>query len=106
MTTMLTVLEPEGLYPDTSEEQRILGPDVRLLHGGGEQSIAQLPDAVCAEVDGLFIFRNWLSAADIARFPKLKVVVRMGVGYDRLDRAPRGARGSSVEQGYRDRRPP
>lgn len=94
--TMLTVLEPEGLYPDTSEEQRILGPGVRLLHGGGEESIAQLPDALCAEVDGLFIFRNWLSAADIARFPKLKVVVRMGVGYDRLDRAALAARGVTV----------
>ncbi|MBO1073057.1 C-terminal binding protein [Roseomonas marmotae] len=93
---MLTVLEPERLYPDTAEEQRILGPDVRVLHGGGEGSIAQLPDEVCAEVDGLFVFRNWLSAADIARFPKLRVVVRMGVGYDRLDRAALAARGVKV----------
>jgi C-terminal binding protein len=93
---MLTVLEPESLYPDTLEEQRILGPGVRLLQGGGEESIAQLPDAVCAEVDGLFVFRNWLGAADIARFPRLRVVVRMGVGYDRLDRATLAARGVTV----------
>jgi phosphoglycerate dehydrogenase-like enzyme len=93
---MLTVLEPEGLYPDTSEEQRILGPSVRLLHGGGEESIAQIPDEVCAQVDGLFVFRNWLSAADIARFPRLKVVVRMGVGYDRLDRETLASRGVTV----------
>jgi C-terminal binding protein len=93
---MLTVLEPERLYPDTSEEQRILGPGVRLLHGGGEASIGKLPDEVCASVDGLFIFRNWLHAADIARFPRLKVVVRMGVGYDRLDRAALAARGVTV----------
>ncbi len=93
---MLTVLEPEGLYPDTSEEQRILGPTVRLLHGGGEDSIAQLPDEVCAQVDGLFVFRNWLDATDIARFPRLKVVVRMGVGYDRLDRETLARRGVKV----------
>jgi C-terminal binding protein len=93
---MLTVLEPEGLYPDTSEEQRILGPDVRLLHGGGENALAELPDDICAQVDGLFVFRNWLDAADIARFPRLKVVVRMGVGYDRLDRATLESRGVKV----------
>ncbi|MEY4794381.1 MAG: hypothetical protein RL724_1317, partial [Pseudomonadota bacterium] len=29
----LTVLEPEGLYPDTDLEQRIMGPSVRILQG-------------------------------------------------------------------------
>ena len=27
----LTVLEPEGLYPETDLEQRIMGPGVRIL---------------------------------------------------------------------------
>ena len=93
---MLTVLEPERLYPDTAEEQRILGPRARLLHGGGEESLAGVPDAVAAEVDGLFVFRNWLPAEQIARFPKLKAVVRMGVGYDRLDREELARRGVTV----------
>jgi C-terminal binding protein len=94
----LTVLEPEGMYPDTALEQEVLGPDVRVLHGGAphDGSLDSLPDALCAEVDGLLIFRHWLRAADIARFPKLKVVVRMGVGYDRLDRATCAARGITV----------
>ncbi len=85
---MLTVLEPEAMYPDTVLEHEILGPTVRVLHGGAphDRDLSLLGDEVCAEVDGLFIFRHWLRAADIARFPKLKVVVRMGVGYDRLDR--------------------
>ncbi|WP_431282982.1 C-terminal binding protein [Humitalea sp. 24SJ18S-53] len=85
---MLTVLEPEAMYPDTSVEQEVLGRNVRILHGGAphDRDLSLLSDDVCAEVDGLFIFRHWLRAADIARFPKLKVVVRMGVGYDRLDR--------------------
>lgn len=93
---MLTVLEPEGLYPDTVLEDQIMGGRARLLRGGGPEGVEQLSDAACAEADGLFIFRHWLTAAQIARFPRLKVVVRMGVGYDRLDRAALAARGVKV----------
>jgi len=94
----LTVLEPEGMYPDTLLEQRILGPEVEVLHGGAPHtgSLDELSDEVCAKVDGLLIFRHWLKPHHIARFPKLKVVVRMGVGYDRLDRAACAARGITV----------
>lgn len=93
---MLTVLEPEGLYPDTTLEEEILGPNVRVIRGGGEGGVEELPDALCAEADGLFIFRHWLPGSQLHRFPKLKVVVRMGVGYDRLDRPALAARGIAV----------
>ncbi len=94
----LTVLEPEGLYPDTQLEQEVLGPDVEVLHGGAPHTgtLDALPDELCARVDGLLIFRHWLRAQDIARFPRLKAVVRMGVGYDRLDRAMLAERGVVV----------
>ena len=92
----LTVLEPEGLYPDTALEQEILGPGVRILQGNAKTSIAELPDSLLAEVDGLMTLRMWVPAEQIARFPKLKVVVRMGVGYDRVDRAACAARGITV----------
>ena len=49
----LTVLEPEGLYPDTSLEQRIMGPSVRILQGACKTSLAELPDAICQQVEGL-----------------------------------------------------
>ena len=94
----LTVLEPEAMYPDTRLEQEVLGPDVEILHGGAPHttSLDVLSEEVCAKVDGLLVFRHWLKPHHIARFPKLKVVVRMGVGYDRLDRAACAARGITV----------
>jgi len=47
-------------------------------------------------VDGLMTLRMPVPAEQVARFPKLKVVVRMGVGYDRVDRAACAARGILV----------
>lgn len=93
---MLTVLEPEGLYPDTTLDQRILGPGVRILQGNARTSLADLPDDLLAEVDGLMTLRMAVPADQVARFPKLKVVLRMGVGYDRVDRAACAARGIKV----------
>jgi C-terminal binding protein len=94
----LTVLEPEAMYPDTRLEQEILGPDVEVIQGGAPDTgtLDSLSDEVCARVDGLLIFRHWLRPHHLARFAKLKVVVRMGVGYDRLDRAACAARGITV----------
>ncbi|WP_270938395.1 C-terminal binding protein [Falsiroseomonas oryzae] len=94
----LTVLEPEAMYPDTTLEQEILGPEVEVLHGGAPHTgtLDALPDEVCARVDGLLIFRHWLKPHHVARFPRLKAVVRMGVGYDRLDRAACADRGIRV----------
>lgn len=92
----LIVLEPEALYEGTEIEDGILGPDVRLIRGGGAENLASLPHEVCAQADGLFVFRNWLKREDLERFPRLKVIVRLGVGYDRLDRVACAERGVTV----------
>jgi C-terminal binding protein len=42
------------------------------------------------------LFRHSFHAEQMARFPRLRVVVRMGVGYDRIDRAEAARRGITV----------
>jgi C-terminal binding protein len=93
---MLTVLEPESLYPDTLLEQRVMGPNVRILQGNARKAITELDDALCAEVEGLMTLRLAVPAEALAKFPKLRVVVRMGVGYDRVDRAECARRNITV----------
>ncbi len=92
---MTTVLYPEAMYPDDSVERKIFGEHVQILRRDVAR-LADLDPADCAVTDGLMIFRHWLTAEDAARFPRLRAVVRMGVGYDRLDRAALAARGVIV----------
>ena len=92
---MTTILYPEAMYPDDSEERRIFGPDATILRRD-TAVLADLSDADCAAVDGLMLFRQFLTAADLQRFTRLRAVVRMGVGYDRIDRAAAAAQGVLV----------
>jgi len=88
---MLTVLYPEMQYADESVEREIYGPDVRILWRDVE-FLAELPDADLAEIDGVLLYRQWARADEIARCPRLRVIVRTGVGYDRIDRQAAAAR--------------
>jgi C-terminal binding protein len=81
-----TVLYSENNYPDDSVERRIYGPDVRIIVPQASTSLADLSDADCAAAEGLMILRYKVTAADLPRFPKLRAICRMGVGYDNLDR--------------------
>ena len=81
----VTILYPEALYPDDSVERGIFGPDVNIVFRDTKQ-LSELSDADCAAADGLMVLRQPVTAADFARFTKLRCVVRMGVGYDRIDR--------------------
>jgi phosphoglycerate dehydrogenase-like enzyme len=81
-----TVLYSENLYADDSVEQRIYGPDIRAIFPRASASVADLSDADCAAADGLMIMRFKVTEADLRRFPRLRAICRMGVGYDILDR--------------------
>jgi phosphoglycerate dehydrogenase-like enzyme len=87
----VTVLYPEGQLPDDALEREVFGPDVRVLRREAG-ALAELPAADLAEVEGLMISRFTVTGADMARFPRLRAIVRMGVGYDRLDRPAAAAR--------------
>ena len=88
----VTVLYPEERQiPDDAVEREIFGPETRIIRRTAK-ALAELDDEACAAADGLMIMRFAVSAADIARFPRLKAIVRMGVGYDKLDRAAAAAR--------------
>jgi phosphoglycerate dehydrogenase-like enzyme len=85
--TAATVLYSENIYSDDSVERRIYGPDVRIIFPKASNSLADVSDADCAAADGLMILRYKVNARDLQRFPRLRAICRMGVGYDNLDRA-------------------
>lgn len=81
----VTVLYPENLLTDAALEREIFGDGVTLV-GREVAKLSDLDAADCAEVEGLMIQRLSVTQEDFARFPRLKCVLRMGVGYDRIDR--------------------
>ena len=88
----VTVLYPEDRQiPDETVEREIFGPELQIIRRT-KHALAELDPADCAEIDGLMIMRHAVSAADIERFPRLRAIVRMGVGYDKIDRPAAAAR--------------
>jgi phosphoglycerate dehydrogenase-like enzyme len=82
----VTVLYPEARQRTPDELERgVFGPDVQIVKRD-TGALAELSDADCAAADGLMIMIHAVGAADLERFPRLRALVRMGVGYDKLDR--------------------
>ena len=89
---VIPVLYPEERQiPDDGLEARDLRAEVRLMRRQAK-TLADLDPADCAEVDGLMIMRYAVTAEDIDRFPRLRAIVRMGVGYDKIARPAAAAR--------------
>src|SRR5216684_7211183 len=86
-----TVLYAEKLYDDDKVERGVFGPDVRGVWRN-VANLSQLEERDCAEIDGLMVMRHAVTAEYLARFPRLACVVRMGVGYDKIDRKAAAAR--------------
>lgn len=92
---MTTILYPEATFTDPAFERDLFGSEVEIIRRDVGQ-LADLDDADCARAEGVMLFRHFFPAEQMARFPRLKVVVRMGVGYDRIDRAEAARRGVTV----------
>src|SRR5690242_19536733 len=87
----VTVLYPEARQQPDALERGVFGPDVDIVKRDCA-SLADLSDADCAQADGLTIMWFAVTGGDLARFPNLRCIVRMGVGYDKLDRPAAAAR--------------
>jgi phosphoglycerate dehydrogenase-like enzyme len=88
----VTVLYPEERQiPDDDLERQTFGPEVRIIRRTAK-TLSDLDPADCAEVDGLMIMRYAVTPEDLDRFPRLRAIVRMGVGYDKIARPAAAAR--------------
>src|SRR5690349_6382212 len=87
----VTVLYPEARQQPDDLERGVFGPDLKIVKRDAG-ALSELTDADCAEADGLMILGFPVTGADLARFPKLRAIVSMGVGYDKLDRLAAAAR--------------
>ena len=87
----VTVLYPEERQTPDELERQVFGPDVRIVKRDAK-TLSELSDADCAEADGLMILAFPVTGADLERFSRLRAIVRMGVGYDKLDRQAAAAR--------------
>ena len=79
------VLYSESRYPDDTVEKAVFGKDIEVRWRNVED-VADLTAADCADVAGLAVTRHGVTAADFKKFPNLRCVLRMGVGYDKIDR--------------------
>ena len=91
MPMPVTVLYPEARQLPDDLERGVFGADVNIVKRD-TGALSELSDADCAAADGLMIMGFAVTGADLARFPRLRAIVRMGVGYDKLDRPAAAAR--------------
>lgn len=92
---MRTILYGDVTYSDQSVENEVYADRASVLMPGTE-AVADVSADDAAAAEGLMIFRSWVTEADLDRMPKLRALVRMGVGYDRVDRDACAARGIVV----------
>ncbi|KAF2122561.1 C-terminal binding protein [Lophiotrema nucula] len=104
-----TIIHAEGMWPDDTVEHEIFKSKegqayyVNYVQTNLAPTVTEIPKHWSAidkslrnQVQGIMLFRLPLTKADLDLFPKLKIVLRMGVGYDRLDRVSLAKRNITV----------
>ncbi len=87
----VTVLYPEARQQPGELEREVFGHDLNIVKRD-TGALSELSDADCAQADRLMIMGFGVGGTDLERFPRLRAIVRMGVGYDKLDRPAAAAR--------------
>jgi lactate dehydrogenase-like 2-hydroxyacid dehydrogenase len=93
----LRILFPDARFESAPDiEQSVAGPDAELIIHDAKTA-AEIPDAVWASADAV-MFHNTVIAneAVAAKAAKCRIVVRCGVGYDKIDVEAFGRRGIPV----------
>ncbi len=92
----MKILIPDAQFPGAADiEQAALGAraDIEIYRGARPEDIA---DAAWAACDAILAWQDIaLDPALIAKLDKCRIVVRCGIGYDRMDLAACGARGAA-----------
>jgi len=91
----VNILYAERMYDNDVVEREVFGTGATITMRDAT-TLADLPQSDRDAVEGLMIFRLWAPGEELAKFPKLRAVVRMGVGYDRVDREWCAAHGVTV----------
>ncbi|KAK5171826.1 uncharacterized protein LTR77_003462 [Saxophila tyrrhenica] len=104
-----TIIQADGLYPDDNLERTLFAPrpgqkyKLNYVQTNLYTSMAtemkpwsDIPEDLRNQVDGIEVLKMPFTAEDVALFPQLKVIVRMGVGYDKLDRVALAKRNVTV----------
>ncbi|KAK3722918.1 hypothetical protein LTR37_002063 [Vermiconidia calcicola] len=105
----VTIIQADGLYPDEELEKTLFAPrpgqkyklnyvQSNLWPTGvpERRPWSDIPEELRNQVDGIEVLKMPFTEQDLSLFPRLKVIVRMGVGYDRLDRVALAKRDVTV----------
>lgn len=108
-TPHFTIIQADGLYPNDSFEQDFFRPsdsesytfeyhqaDLFPTGVANPRPWSDLPKELRDRADGILTLKMRFTADDLALFPRLQVILRMGVGYDRLDRVALAKRNVKV----------
>jgi len=90
-----TVLYIDSKHPDLAYEQDIVGPEIEILNPR-VKAFADCPATDLGRSEGLIVSYLPVGPEEIRRLPRMRIVLRNGVGFDNVDLEACGAAGIPV----------